>query len=121
MKSAFVYHVANRTEANLSDVFQAFCDLGVNIPDLEEFMREVESIPPPQPIPRYPVPRSSTHIYHTPSSDGKPAAPRRPRTGSLSSEDEHDREHIPPYLPPLPLEEEEEGKGETENNFCNVE
>ena len=61
----------------------------------------------PEPIPYYPVPRSSTHVYHTPSG-GKPATGRRARTGSLSSEDESDRDHIPPYLPPLPLEAEEE-------------
>lgn len=99
---------ANRTEPNFADVFQAFRDLGINLSDLAEFTREVESLPPPEPIPRYPVPRSSTHIYHAPSG-GKPAtAGRRVRTGSLSSEDETDRDHIPPYLPPLPLEAEEE-------------
>ena len=99
---------ANRTEPNLADVFQAFRDLGINLSDLAEFTQEVESLPPPEPIPRYPVPRSSTHIYHAPSG-GKPAvAGRRARTGSLSSEDESDRDHIPPYLPPLPLEAEED-------------
>ena len=103
------YLPANRTEPNLADVFQAFRDLGINISDLAEFTQEVESLPPPEPIPRYPVPRSSTHVYHAPSG-GKPAAAtsRRARTGSLSSEDESDRDHIPPYLPPLPLEAEEE-------------
>lgn len=103
--------LANRTEPNLSDVFEAFCDLGVNLSELSEFTREVESIPPPQPIPRYPIPRSSTHIYHAPSPGGQSGVARRSRTGSLSSEDESDRDHIPPYLPPLPLEKEEE-KGE---------
>jgi hypothetical protein len=103
------YLLANRTEPNLADVFEAFRDLGIDLSDLAEFTREVESVPPPEPIPRYPVPRSSTHVYHTPSG-GKPAATasRRARTGSLSSEDESDRDHIPPYLPPLPLEAEEE-------------
>ena len=100
--------VANRTEPNLSDVFEAFRDLGVNLSELAEFTHEVESIPPPQPIPRYPIPRSSTHIYHAPPSGGQSGAARRSRTGSLSSEDEFDRDHIPPYLPPLPLEKEEE-------------
>ena len=98
---------ANRTEPNLSDVFQAFRDLGVNLSELSEFTREVESVAPAQTVPCYPVPRKSTHIYHTPSG-GKPAVARRARTGSLSSEDESDRDHIPPYLPPLPLEAEEE-------------
>ena len=111
----FHFYLANRTEANVSDVFQAFRDLGVNISELEEFKREVESVPPPQPVPRYPIPRSSTHVYHAPSSGGKPGVTRRSRTGSLSSEDESDRDHIPPYLPPLPLEEEEE-KGGTKIN-----
>ena len=100
--------LANRTEPNLADVFEAFRDLGINLSDLAEFTREVESVPPPEPIPRYPIPRSSTHIYHAPSG-GKPAAAnRRARMGSLSSEDELDRDHIPPYLPPLPLEADEE-------------
>ena len=109
MRLYFHYLSANRTEPNLADVFQAFRDLGINLSDLAEFTREVESLPPPEPIPHYPVPRSSTHIYHAPSGGGKPAATsRRARTGSLSSEDESDRDHIPPYLPPLPLEAEEE-------------
>ena len=68
----------------------------------------MESVTPPQTIPRYPVPRSSTHVYTAPSG-GKPAAvTHRSRTGSLSSEDEYDRDHIPPYLPPLPLEAEDQ-------------
>ena len=108
----YFYLLANRTEPNLADVFEAFRDLGINLSDLAEFTREVESVPPPEPIPRYPIPRSSTHIYHAPSGGKPAAASRRARTGSLSSEDEWDRDHIPPYLPPLPLEaDEEKGMG----------
>ena len=45
---------ANRTEPNLKDLAQAFADLGIDVAELSEFCREVESTKPTQAIPKYP-------------------------------------------------------------------
>lgn len=106
----FYPHPANRTEPNLSDLSRAFCNLGVDLDDLSEFLEEVESSPLEQKVPLFPVPRVSSHVYVGPGSFGE-TSKRRSRAPSLSSEEEDCYDHIPPYLPPLPTAEGEEGKG----------
>ena len=79
----------------------------MDVDDLSEFLREVESSPLNQNIPLYPIPRSSTHIFQGPASFGE-TSKKRSRAPSLSSEDE-DNDHIPPYFPPLPSQGDERG------------
>ena len=105
-RGSYISLVANRTEPNLSDLAQAFGNLGVDLADLSEFLKEVESSPLNPNIPRFPVPRKSSHVYSGPASFGE-ASKRRLRAPSLSSEDE-EYDHIPPYLPPLPSQHEED-------------
>lgn len=94
------FFLANRTEPNLSDLSRAFHSLGIDLNDLSEFIREVQSAPLEQAIPRFPVPHNSSHVYQGPASYGE-TSKKRSRAPSLSSEDE-EYDHIPPYLPPLP-------------------
>lgn len=102
--------LANRTEPNLCDLSQAFRSLSVDLSDLAEFLREVDSQPLDQRVPRFPASRSSTHIYHGPASFGE-VTRKRSRAPSLSSEDE-EYDHIPPYLPPFPSQRRESVRGE---------
>ena len=85
---------ANRTEPNLVDLERAFCHL--------------HSSPLEQKIPRYPIPRDSSHVYSGLASFGE--SKRRSRAPSLSSEDE-EYDHIPPYLPALPSQGKDDDKG----------
>ena len=101
--------IANRTEPNLIDLERAFGNLGIDLPDLSEFHKEVSSSPLEQEVPRFPVPRSSAHVYYGAASFGG-TSKRRSRAPSLSSEDEESYDHIPPYFPPLPTAAQEKGK-----------
>ena len=94
----------------MSDLSQAFRNLGIDLSGLSDFLEEVECVPLEQKIPRFPVPRPSSHVYYGPTSFGE-TSKRRSRAPSLSSEDEDCYDHIPPYFPPLPTAEREEGKG----------
>lgn len=109
-----VLFLANRTQPNLSDLAQAFRNLGVDLSDLSEFICEVDSAPLEQVVPRFPIPRKSAHIYQGPSSYGE-TSKKRSRAPSLSSEDE-EYDHIPPYLPPLPSQVIDAEKGIL--NYC---
>ena len=94
----------------MTDLAQAFRVLRIDISDLNEFLEEVESSPLDHQIPRFPIPRNSSHVYHGPTSYGE-TSKRRSRAPSLSSEDE-EFDHIPPYLPPLPSQiDADKGEG----------
>ena len=101
---------ANRTEPNLKDLAQAFADLGINVAELSEFCREVESTKPPQAIPKYPLPRKSTHVNLSTTSRvvARKQISRSSRSSSTSSDEEEDI--IPSYLPPLPSKHSEKGE-----------
>ena len=101
---------ANRTEPNLSDLALAFRDLGVNLSEVSEFCREVESNPCAHVVPKYPLTKKSYHVYNGPSSH---TMVRGSRNSSFSS-DEEDEGYIPSYLPPLPQ------KGDGSNGMCVV-
>ena len=98
---------ANRTDPTLGDLQQAFNDLGIHLSDLSDFTREVESLSLIHHIPLYPAPRTSSHIHQLPP--GSETLTRQSRRGSLSSEDEIERERIPSYFPPLPSKNEDKG------------
>ena len=89
----------------------AFSDLGINTAELLEFCREVESQKPPQNIPKYPVPKKSTHVNlsTTTCASTNKRVLQSSRSSTGSSEEEEDEEgHIPSYLPPLPGKKESE-------------
>ena len=89
----------------------AFSDLGINTAELLEFCREVESQKPPQNIPKYPVPKKSTHVNlsTTTCASTNKRVLQSSRSSTGSSEEEEDEEgHIPSYLPPLPSKKESE-------------
>ena len=100
---------ANRTEPNLKDLAQAFADLGIDVAELSEFCREVESTKPTQAIPKYPLPRKSTHVNLSTTSRvvARKQISRSSRSSSTSSDEE---EIIPCYLPPLPSKHSEKGE-----------
>ncbi len=106
-----VVFAANRTEPNLCDLSQTFRSLDVDLGELAEFLRQVDSQPLEQRVSRFPVPRNSTHVYHGPGSFGE-VTKKRSRAPSLSSEDE-EYDHIPSYLPPFPSQRRESVKGES--------
>ena len=101
---------ANRTEPNLKDLALAFADLGINVAELSEFCQEVESTKPPQGIPKYPMPRKSTHVNLSATACvvTRKQVSRSSRSSSTSSDEEED--YIPSYLPPLPSKLTEKGE-----------
>lgn len=108
-------YTANRTEPAPSDVAYAFKEMGVSLSDLSIYARLVDSSPLP-PIPCFPLPRHSSHIYSPPSTP----VPRSRPLLSLSEEDEEGEEEeediIPPYFPPLPSNKADDDKGK----WCGV-
>ena len=85
-----------RNESNILDLALTFEDLGVNIPDLEEYVQHIE-VAPAKDVPAYPAP-GQDHLNHL-------------RPGS--KEVLHRPLHVYDYLPPMyPEMEEEETAGE---------
>lgn len=100
--------IANRTEPNLADLALAFGDLGINLSEVSEFCREVESNPCVHTVPKYPFPKKSSHVC---LGGGPPrAGARGARSTSFSSDEDSDEGYIPSYLPPLP-QKGEDGNG----------
>jgi len=76
---------ASRVESNYHDINRAFEDLGVSIQDLHAFATQVEELPFPKAVPKFPLPKKET-----------------PRTPELREPEEPLPPHIPPFLPPFP-------------------
>ncbi|PNF17120.1 hypothetical protein B7P43_G09094 [Cryptotermes secundus] len=83
------------TVPNLDDVGLAFRDMGINLPDLEEYIRNVDSVPCVYEIPKYPIPRDS-HLNFL-----------KPGSREVVTRPVHVHEHLPPMHPEM--EEEEYG------------
>ncbi|KAA0195523.1 hypothetical protein HAZT_HAZT005512 [Hyalella azteca] len=79
----------NRTMPTLSDLSYAFLEMKVSLPELEEFTSTVDSVPFPDPIPKFPIPRSSELNFLKPGSR------------EILSRPLHIHEHLPPMLPDL--------------------
>ncbi|XP_037925919.1 transcription initiation factor TFIID subunit 3 isoform X3 [Hermetia illucens] len=77
----------SRTEANLDDVGLAFRDLGVNIPDLLEYINNVDSVPCAVDVPHYPVRKESSLNLLKPGSK------------EVITRPVHIHEHLPPIFP----------------------
>lgn len=84
-----------RTDPVLSDIGRAFGLLGVNLSELEDFVNHLEPVSFPQTTHLFPVTKSSTLQFPSPS--------------------EERRDYIPDYLPPLVSLQE--GKTETDHLF----
>ena len=56
-----------RTDSNVLDLALTFDDLGVNIPDLEEFVQHIEVAPAAE-VPEYPVPAQDNLNHLRPGS-----------------------------------------------------
>lgn len=77
------------TVPNLDDVGLAFRDMGINLPDLEEYIRNVDSIPCVYEIPKYPIPRDS-HLNFL-----------KPGSREVVTRPVHVHEHLPPMRPEM--------------------
>jgi len=76
---------ASRVESNFHDINRAFEDLGVSFQDLHAFATQVEEVPFPKAVPKFPLPKKEL-----------------PRTPELREPEEPLPPHIPPFLPPFP-------------------
>ncbi|XP_059469776.1 transcription initiation factor TFIID subunit 3 isoform X2 [Neocloeon triangulifer] len=79
----------NQTQPNLDHLGLAFEDLGVQIQDLEEFVKNVESMPLPYNVPKYPLPKES-HLNFL-----------KPGSNEVVHRPVHVHEHLPPMHPDL--------------------
>ncbi len=100
----FLPVTANRTDPNLTDLHQAFRDLGISIPDLTEFCSGVDLGKFKRAVPKFPCPKPSSHIYQPGGGPGSDASGTNSEemvsmSRSLMSEEEG---CISSYLPPLP-------------------
>ena len=87
-----------RNDSNTLDLALTFDDIGVNLPDLEEYVQHLE-VPPIKEVPRYPAP-AQDNLNHL-------------RPGS--KEVLHRPLHVYDYLPPMYPEMEEEETEEAAN------
>ena len=69
----FLYYIlhllpwpANRVQPNLLDLQMAFHELRVSLPQLLEYVQEVDAGQIPHSVPHIPVPKSQAHIYTGP-------------------------------------------------------
>ncbi|KAK3858628.1 hypothetical protein Pcinc_035186 [Petrolisthes cinctipes] len=98
-----------RTEPNVDDLGLAFLDMGISVPELEEYINNVDCLPYPHPLPALPVSRPSNLNF------------LKPGTRETLSRPIHIHEHLPPMYPEKEEEEVEvkvspgmdEGMGES--------
>nr|CAD7450061.1 unnamed protein product [Timema bartmani] len=92
-ESSALDHVATEevghTIPNLDELGLAFQDLGINIQDLEEYIKNVESVPCVFDIPKYPIPRES-HLNFL-----------KPGSREVVTRPVHVHEHLPPMHPEM--------------------
>uniref|UniRef100_A0A2M4B8U2 Putative transcription initiation factor tfiid subunit 3 n=1 Tax=Anopheles marajoara TaxID=58244 RepID=A0A2M4B8U2_9DIPT len=78
----------NRTEPNLDDLALAYRDIGINLPEMVEYIEFVDPIPLSLDVPRFPVPKETNLCFLKPGSKEVLTRPM----------------HIPEYLPPMLIE-----------------
>ena len=104
---------AERTEPNLIDLYQTFCDHGIDQNSLLDYFQNVDTGPPISPLPSLPVSRPHTHVNN--GNEVRIVRKKTPHVGVVNfdskmedgsageeMEDEEEEETIPGYLPPLP-------------------
>lgn len=77
-----------RTEPNLDDVALALKDLNIQIPDLEEYVVNVDPVPCAVHAPKFPLPKDSNLNF------------LKPGTKEVVTRPVHIHEHLPPIYPP---------------------
>ena len=107
--------LANRSLCNLDDLALAFDEFQIRLPSLQEYLDEVDQLPFPHEIFKFPVKQPNKHVYE---SSVLPVPTRSTWIGeNFDDYDDEDEEAwsplIPAYLPPLPSKEETE-KGQPE-------
>lgn len=84
---SFGRRLDGRTEPNLDDVALAFNDLNINIPDLEEYISNVDPVPCIINVPKFPISKESNLNFLKPGSKEVVTRPV------------HIHEHLPPIQP----------------------
>ncbi|TSK13148.1 Transcription initiation factor TFIID subunit 3 [Bagarius yarrelli] len=88
-----------RTDPGLSDIEHAFGLMGVSVPELEDYINNLEPVSFFRSIPHFPISKSSVLQFPTSSFD----------TDARNALRGDKRDYIPEYLPPLaPLHQDEE-------------
>lgn len=77
------------TEANLDHLGLAFQEMGINLSELEEYVTYVNFSPPPNPVPKFPIPKENNLNFLKPGSKEVVTRPV------------HIHEHLPPMHPLL--------------------
>ena len=81
--------LVGHTDPNLDDLGLAFLEMGINISELEEYVRNVDSVPFMHEIPMYPLPKES-HLNHL-----------KPGSREVVTRPVHVDEHLPPMYPEM--------------------
>ncbi|KAH1028880.1 transcription initiation factor TFIID subunit 3 [Dendroctonus ponderosae] len=84
-----------QTEPNLDHLGLAFQQMGVNLGELEEYVTYVNFLPPPHPVPKFPVAKESNLNFLKPGSKEVVTRPV------------HINEHLPPMYPLLEEQSEQ--------------
>ncbi|XP_065352534.1 transcription initiation factor TFIID subunit 3 isoform X2 [Cloeon dipterum] len=79
----------NQSQPNLDHLGLAMQDLGIRLSELEDFVRNVESSPLPNQVPKYPLPKES-HLNFL-----------KPGSNEVVHRPVHVHEHLPPMHPDL--------------------
>ncbi|XP_067015220.2 transcription initiation factor TFIID subunit 3 isoform X2 [Anabrus simplex] len=82
-----------RTDPNLIDVSLTYLDMGINLHELEEYIKNVDSIPCVYEVPKYPIPRES-HLNFL-----------KPGSREVVTRPVHVHEHLPPMHPEMEEED----------------
>ncbi|XP_049805860.1 transcription initiation factor TFIID subunit 3 isoform X1 [Schistocerca nitens] len=81
------------TQPNLDDLGLAFREMGINLQDMEDYIKNVESVPCHGEIPKFPVPRDS-HLNFL-----------KPGSREVVTRPVHVHEHLPPMYPEMEEDE----------------
>lgn len=97
---------ANRSLCNLDDLALAFDEYQVTLPNLQEYLNEVDKSPFPHELFQFPA--KQCHNKHVYESSAIPTTSSNTMIGENSDDDDEEvwSPLIPAYLPPLPTKEE---------------
>lgn len=88
----FFFFIVGRLDATLDDLGLAFRDLGINLSELEDYVKHVDPLPFAHEVVAFPAPKENN--LHFPKPNSREVVQR------LEDEDfEHIHEHLPPMYP----------------------
>lgn len=88
LKNLYIFLVG-QTQPNLDHLGLAFRDMGINVSELEEYVKYVNFAAPPAAVPKYPIPKETNLNFLKPGSKEVVTRPV------------HIHEHLPPMYPLL--------------------